>query len=136
MSSSISPRVAAAIRQLNAVSKGPGSITLPTTVNYLRLSFREKNRSSIDHGAVRFWKKMLPRVQFHNPQLPIAVTKYTVKSGRTPTLQVHFADGSKKVLDVSKKNEQEILKQLIQETEATVIPKEERPEIKINTLGM
>lgn len=62
------------IQRLNLLSSGPGSVTVSPKVKSVELIF--KQRSPKGHlGARRFWRDNLPRIQFHNPALPIQVMR-------------------------------------------------------------
>lgn len=79
------------IARLNSIASGPGAIKLPANITRLNLKF-EKNAINRGHlGAQRFWKDMLPQVQFHNPQIPISVQRYlkeNAEAGEKPGLSI------------------------------------------------
>lgn len=72
----------------------------------------------------KFWKENLPRVQFHNPKLPIKVVRIEPDNPREDykkvpaILKIHYADGSVKDADVKHKHSEEILEEFIKLTNA------------------
>ncbi|CDR45939.1 CYFA0S20e02080g1_1 [Cyberlindnera fabianii] len=66
--------------RLNLLSSGAGSVTVPAEVKSVELIF--KKRTPDGHmGPRRFWRENLPRVQFHNPELPIRVVRIEPEAG-------------------------------------------------------
>jgi large subunit ribosomal protein MRP49 len=89
------------LAKLNLLASGPGSVKLPPSISRLNLKFQKGGIASGHLGAQRFWKDMLPRVQFHNPQLPISVQRYSKEStetGEKPVLTVIFGGYSTNLL--------------------------------------
>ncbi|KAH3670261.1 hypothetical protein WICMUC_004914 [Wickerhamomyces mucosus] len=62
------------VDRLNLLSSGPGSVKVSANVKSIELIF--KQRTPKGHmGPRRFWRENLPRIQFHNPALPIQVVR-------------------------------------------------------------
>jgi hypothetical protein len=67
--------VARNIKQMNKIASGPGALKVPSSVSSIKLQFSPKNLE-----ARHFWKQVLPQIQFHNPELPIAVQRFDESS--------------------------------------------------------
>uniref|UniRef100_A0A060TB68 ARAD1B05918p n=1 Tax=Blastobotrys adeninivorans TaxID=409370 RepID=A0A060TB68_BLAAD len=125
----IPPRLLRQINKLNAIACGPGAIRMPKEVSRLQVAFRNRS-SNADKGTREFWKTFLPQVQFHNPNLPIAVTRYE-QDAQSPSITVQFADGTEKKLDTKKKTATQVLKLLLSNSGATQVAEDELPKIEM-----
>ncbi|ODQ56723.1 hypothetical protein WICANDRAFT_107655 [Wickerhamomyces anomalus NRRL Y-366-8] len=110
------------ITRLNLISSGPGSVTVGQNVKNVELLFKRLNTDG-HMGARKFWRENLPRVQFHNPALPIQVTRVEVANAsehaKVPAiLKVTYADGKTAQVDVKNKHSSDILNDFINLTGA------------------
>lgn len=107
--------------RLNLLSSGPGSVIVSPEVKSVELVFNFKTGQG-HVGSKKFWRDNLPRVQFHNPELPIQVLRVKTpleEQGKIPSLlTVNFKDGKTEKLDVKNKHSDEILKEFIRITKA------------------
>lgn len=74
--------------QLLNLKLGSGAIVLPNDVREVHLQFAPKINNG--HGGARkFWRNALPRIKYHNPSIPMTVTR--IKDQETPaTLTLSF----------------------------------------------
>lgn len=118
------------LARLNAITKGPGALHIPSTVSAINLSFKLQN-SNGHMGPRKFWRENLPRIQFYNPSLPISVSRQwattSEEHAKIPaTLTVAFADGTSKNINAQYKMSEDILNELILLTGAKEVPEEEQ----------
>lgn len=120
------------LTRINKSASGPGAIRIPNSVSYIRLELRESSRFCRNGhlGATRFWRSHLPQIQFHNPELAIAVKQLKPSSKEPAQLILEMQDGSKKTIDVGDKKSLDIIAELMNNTEATKVPQSEIPILK------
>ncbi len=128
---------------------GPGAVVLPKEVRKLHLEFAKKINKG-HAGARKFWRHALPRLKYHNPAIPMSVTRTTDQAGpatltlsfgqpsnssssltRTrntvvspstvPSVQVHSNIDRTEVIDVKDIHDSEILDKLMSLTNATPV---------------
>ncbi|KAK9333779.1 hypothetical protein V1520DRAFT_331726 [Lipomyces starkeyi] len=105
---------------LTSLSIGKGALKLPSHVESMTLTFKKLN--SYGHmGARKFWRLYLPKIQFHNPNLPISVirTEATTEvehKAAPSTLTISFKDRAPVVLDVKNKHSDSILRDFVSAT--------------------
>ncbi|KAK9370805.1 hypothetical protein V1509DRAFT_614774 [Lipomyces kononenkoae] len=110
---------------LTKLSIGKGALKLPSNVDSILLTFKKLN--SYGHmGARKFWRLYLPKIQFHNPKLPISVVRTDATTeaehkGAPCTLTIGFTDRSPAVLNIKNKHSESILKDIISATRATQV---------------
>ena len=74
--------------QLLNLRLGSGAIVLPNDVRQVHLQFAPKINNG-HAGARKFWRNALPRLKYHNPAIPMTVTR--LKDQRSPaTLTLSF----------------------------------------------
>ncbi|ODV94040.1 hypothetical protein PACTADRAFT_50936 [Pachysolen tannophilus NRRL Y-2460] len=123
------------VARLNLISNYPSSaIKLPSTISSIDLIFKRTN-SAGHMGPRKFWRNNLPTVQFHNPNIPITVTRIETESKdeseKCPaTLTINYQDGQKKLIDLKYKHSDEILKEFTEITQAQVVEENDIPTIK------
>ncbi|OCL12519.1 hypothetical protein AOQ84DRAFT_284997, partial [Glonium stellatum] len=120
--------------QLLAIRVGPGAAILPKEVAKLNLAFSQHIDGG-HRGPRKFWREMLPRLQYRNPGIPMTVTRQLDQS-IPATLTIFYRQPAttaasspsatpsgprrvEKVIDIKGLSEAEILRQLLQETKAT-----------------
>ncbi|KAK9241027.1 hypothetical protein V1525DRAFT_393488 [Lipomyces kononenkoae] len=110
---------------LTRLSTGKGALRLPSNVENILLEFKKLN--SYGHmGARKFWRLYLPKVQFHNPNLPVSVVRTEatteVEHKAAPcTLTIAFKDRSPVVLNIKNKHSDSILRDFVSATRATQV---------------
>ncbi|KAG6886559.1 hypothetical protein C0992_003384 [Termitomyces sp. T32_za158] len=101
-------RLARVVSNLNASPK----LTL-TALKSIKLSLAFQN----DHfGARHFVKEQLPRIRWANPDLNIQVEKWrkTKEEAWRPEMELEFANGTQKTIDMHEKWSTTILKELME----------------------
>lgn len=107
---------------------------LPNDVRQVHLQFAPKINNG-HAGARKFWRNALPRIKYHNPAIPITVTRLKdQKSHATLTLSFGGFTASsltrdqnqpgidrKEVIDVTNLHDSEILARLTKLTNATLV---------------
>ncbi|OCK88896.1 uncharacterized protein K441DRAFT_708560 [Cenococcum geophilum 1.58] len=63
------------LKTLLAIRVGPGAAILPKEVAKLNLSFCQHIDGG-HRGARKFWREMLPRLQYRNPGVPMTITRH------------------------------------------------------------
>lgn len=133
--------------QLLNLKLGSGAIVLPNDIRELHLQFAPKINNG-HAGARKFWRIALPRIKYHNPSIPMIVTRtkdqtsaatLTLTFGRTAPsspvrdrvlrdamnsaalVQNQFGTDHKEVIDVTNLYDTEILARLTKITNATVV---------------
>lgn len=101
------------LRRLNAITTGPGALTLPKSVTRLDLMF-QKSVKEQGAGAKQFWREYLPPIQFYNPDVAISVRRFEDASQRA-LLTLEFAEGNKKEIPIAMKSADELLEILEKE---------------------
>ncbi|KAK9248012.1 hypothetical protein V1506DRAFT_530478 [Lipomyces tetrasporus] len=113
------------IEFLKSLSIGRGALKLPNNVENMTLTFKRLN--SYGHmGARKFWRFYLPKIQFHNPNLPISVirtdaTTEAEHKAAPSTLTISFEDRAPVVLNVKYKHSDGILQDFISATRAAPV---------------
>lgn len=108
---------------LGLIANGIGAMKIPQEVKLLEL-FYKADRSVEHRGAKKFHDINLPRIQFHNPSLPIKVYQIVgeeeeLKNKDIPALlKVHYENEVKK-LDLAQKQHDSIAEQLAKLVDAT-----------------
>lgn len=69
--------------QLLNLKLGSGAIVLPNDVKQLHLQFAPKINNG-HAGARKFWRNALPRLKYHNPSIPVTVTR--IKDQESPAV--------------------------------------------------
>lgn len=115
------------ITRLNAIANGPGAVLVSNNVAKINLVFKDGFKP-----GKRFWRQTLPQVQFHNPSLPISVTKFPKDedSSKLSELIVEFKDGQQKKAFIGDKPFESIIDDLIKLTDAKPVPQEDIPILK------
>lgn len=119
-------RIPRQLARLNAISQGPAALIMPDSVAAISLSFKYQN-SNGHMGPRKFWRQLLPSIQFYNQSLPISVSRQWAHSPQEhdsipATLTVAFADGSSKSINAQYKISSDILNELILLTGAKQVP--------------
>ncbi|KUJ18245.1 uncharacterized protein LY89DRAFT_781321 [Mollisia scopiformis] len=85
---SIVKRMRALRAQLLAVRLGPGAAILPPEVTRIHMNFAIGVEDG-HYGSRKFWRNCLPRLKYHNPAIPMTVSRTADQLG--PALMtVHF----------------------------------------------
>ncbi|GAA5811809.1 hypothetical protein MFLAVUS_005254 [Mucor flavus] len=107
----MSLRAAQSTREiLKHLTSGPGASKLSSNVSKIALTFALKGKNE-SAGARHFLQENLPRIQYNNPNIEYEVTKVldtTIK----PTVAVHFANGTSKVIEIPKVQSNAIVDQV------------------------
>ncbi|KAG9248188.1 50S ribosomal protein-like protein Mrp49 [Calycina marina] len=77
-----------ALRTLLAIRLGPGAAILPPEVTRIHLDFAFRINGG-HRGARHFWRQFLPRLKYHNPGVPMTVTRHEAFSSPA-TLTIHY----------------------------------------------
>lgn len=77
--------------QLVSVRNGPGAAKLPSNVTKIHMEFA--HRLNDGHmGPRKFWKENLPRLKYHNPEVPMIVNRTHEQTGPA-TLSIYMSGG-------------------------------------------
>ncbi|KAK9496157.1 hypothetical protein V1508DRAFT_407828 [Lipomyces doorenjongii] len=110
---------------LASLSIGKGALRLPNNVEKMTLTFKKLN--SYGHmGARKFWRLYLPKIQFHNPNLPISVIRTEASTeaehkAAPSTLTISFKDRTPVVLNFKNKHSDSILRDVVSATRAAPV---------------
>ncbi|QPG74037.1 hypothetical protein FOA43_001356 [Brettanomyces nanus] len=124
-------RVLKQFAHLNLIANYENSAYKFNNVAKLELIFKKMN--AYGHmGARKFWENNLKTVCFHNPQLAIEVQRVDCATKeeqmKCPSLlKVHFNDGQIKTIDCKSKQHQDIMKELVDLTNAEKVPEDQIP---------
>ncbi|KAI9734705.1 MAG: hypothetical protein M1818_006692 [Claussenomyces sp. TS43310] len=81
-----------ALKALLNIKLGPGAAILPPEVTRIHLDFAVKINDG-HAGPRKFWRNCLPRLKYHNPAVPMSVTRTTNQEGPA-LLTIHFTDAT------------------------------------------
>ncbi|GAO47989.1 hypothetical protein SAICODRAFT_31762 [Saitoella complicata NRRL Y-17804] len=115
-------RVAEALRNIRV---GPGAAVFSPQVKALSLTFRFENYAG-QMGARVFFRENLPRIQYHNPTLPITVTRDHAKDNACKMI-VTMADGTTQEISMLRKESSRICSELLSVAKATPYTEAEEP---------
>ncbi|ESW98248.1 hypothetical protein KL918_004006 [Ogataea parapolymorpha] len=119
---------------LNLIANYKDSAYKFPQVSKLHLIFKSHN--AYGHmGAKQFWKWNLRTICFHNPDVNIEVTRVNCPTKeeqlKCPSvLKVVYADGREKKIDCKHKHSDDIMKELVELTQAVKCPEDEIPVLK------
>ncbi|KAI8351771.1 hypothetical protein EDC96DRAFT_577494 [Choanephora cucurbitarum] len=95
----MSLRAAKSTREiLKHLTSGPGASALPSNITKIALTMAIKGKNE-SAGAKHFLHENLPRIQYNNPHVEYVVNK-SLDASTKPTVAIHFANGSQKVIDI------------------------------------
>lgn len=77
--------------QLMNVRNGPGAAKLPPNVTKIHMEFAHKWNDG-HYGSRNFWRDHLPRLKYHNPQVPMVVNRTREQHGPA-TLSIYLRTG-------------------------------------------
>ncbi|QDS73557.1 hypothetical protein FKW77_001006 [Venturia effusa] len=58
-----------------SITAGPGAGKLPPTVQKIHLELAEDIQPQ-QYGPKQFWRHILPRLKYHNPSIPMSVSRF------------------------------------------------------------
>lgn len=125
-------RIPKQFTRLNLLANFPESaVRMPTSVKSLDLVFKDDNKHG-HMGAKKFWRNNLPTIQFHNPSLPITVTRVHAstdeESLKCPAqLTVSLENGETHKIDMKHRFYNDIMAELKEVTGAEPVPELEIP---------
>ncbi|KAI5818163.1 CI-B8 domain-containing protein, partial [Pyronema omphalodes] len=106
--------------RLALVRNGVGAAILPKDVSKLVLTYSFKGNDG-HLGPRKFWRQYLPRLKFHNPDVPMEVIQKKDVGGPA-TLVIEFKGDRKETIDVQHRHESDIIKEVLQITNAKQLP--------------
>lgn len=129
-----SSRILKQIERLNIIAGTPeNAFKFNPNVKSVELFLLKAPVQGPHIGLKRFWRRNLPTLQFHNPDVDFVMTRIKVEDKadlkKVPARVVVQADGEPKVLNCLEKTHEQILSELVQLTNATSVPAEEIPTI-------
>ncbi|KAG6360518.1 hypothetical protein INS49_011580 [Diaporthe citri] len=77
------------LKSLVNVRNGPGAAKLPTNVTKIHLEFAHKWNDG-HMGSRKFWRENLPRLKYHNPDVPMIVNRTHEQTGPA-TLSIYMS---------------------------------------------
>ncbi|KAF2404874.1 50S ribosomal protein-like protein Mrp49 [Trichodelitschia bisporula] len=80
------------LRTLLAIRIGPGAAVLPPTVSRIHMDFAVRINQG-HRGPRHFWRHMLPRLKYHNPAVPMTISR-TEDQTAPATLSVWLRDST------------------------------------------
>ncbi|KAL7275570.1 hypothetical protein RUND412_001496 [Rhizina undulata] len=93
---------------------------MPPEVKRVALDFAFKNKDG-HMGARKFWKKYMPRLKYHNPEVQMDVMRRR-EEGSPATMTIEFDGDRKEVVDIQNKHENDICKAVFELTKARELP--------------
>ncbi|KAK2607661.1 hypothetical protein N8I77_006324 [Diaporthe amygdali] len=80
------------LKSLVGVRNGPGAAKLPANVTKIHMEFGHKwNDGHL--GPRKFWRENLPRLKYHNPEVPMIVNRTHDQAGPA-TLSIYMSGGA------------------------------------------
>jgi large subunit ribosomal protein MRP49 len=75
--------------QLVSIRNGPGAAKLPSNVTKIHMEFARRLNDG-HMGGRKFWKENLPRLKYHNPEVPMIVNRTQEQTGPA-TLSIYMS---------------------------------------------
>ncbi|KAK7746985.1 hypothetical protein SLS53_002173 [Cytospora paraplurivora] len=82
------------LKALMNVRNGPGAAKLPPNVTKIHMEFAHKWDDG-NFGSRKFWRDHLPRLKYHNPQVPMIVNRTREQHGPA-TLSIYVKSNNEK----------------------------------------
>ncbi|KAL5612158.1 hypothetical protein BROUX41_000298 [Berkeleyomyces rouxiae] len=80
------------LRNLLKIRFGPGAAVMPPNVTRIHMDF-SRNMKGGHMGPRKFWQEILPRLKYHNPSVPMIVSRRMATEGPA-TMTIYLRNGS------------------------------------------